>query len=252
MANERRRPVFSRRDLLKGVSVASAAGAAVAAAPGQLLAEPVPTAVQAATPNTTASARSDGPRREAYEYFTAEEAELLEAIADHLIPADENGPGAVEARAVHYIDRSLAGPQEESREAYRSGLAAFDRYCRDSRGAAFRELPANDQISALIDVETGSATGARVGFVGSSAGFFQMVRSHVIHGTFGDPHYGGNADFVGWELLGYPGVRVSVTSTDQRRLEAGELDFERESAWEWSSFHRSEDGSSAGEVENGD
>jgi hypothetical protein len=64
----------------------------------------------------------------------------------------------------------------------------------------------------LIDVETGAATG----FTGSSAVFFAMVRSHTLQGTFGDPYYGGNANFVGWDLIGYPGVRTNVSADDQR------------------------------------
>ena len=32
----------------------------------------------------------------------------------------------------------------------------------------------------------------------------------------GDPYYGGNANFVGWDLIGYPGVRRRVTPADQR------------------------------------
>ena len=43
-----------------------------------------------------------------------------------------------------------------------------------------------------------------------------MVRTHTLQGTFGDPYYGGNANFVGWDLIGYPGIRLNVTSEDQR------------------------------------
>ena len=64
----------------------------------------------------------------------------------------------------------------------------------------------------LIDVETGAATG----FTGSSAQFFALVLNHTHQGTFGDPYYGGNANFVGWDLIGYPGVRTMVTAADQQ------------------------------------
>ena len=101
---------------------------------------------------------------------------------------------------------------KDAREAYRSGFAAFDRYCRSSRGAPFLELSERDQDSVLIDVETGTATG----FQGSPAQFFNMVRTHTLQGTFGDPYYGGNANFVGWDLLGYPGIRLNVSIEDQR------------------------------------
>ena len=41
-------------------------------------------------------------------------------------------------------------------------------------------------------------------------------RAHTIQGTFCDPYYGGNTDFVGWDLIGYPGVRLAVTPNEQR------------------------------------
>jgi len=159
---------------------------------------------------TTQSA-SMAPRREPIENLTAAEADLLEAICARIIPSDANGPGAREARAAHYIDRALGGALKESREAYRAGFDAFDRYCRSSRGAAFTSLSERDQDSVLIDVETGSATG----FTGLSTAFFNMVRTHTLQGTFGDPYYGGNANFVGWDLIGYPGIRLNVTPADQ-------------------------------------
>ena len=42
------------------------------------------------------------------------------------------------------------------------------------------------------------------------------MRTHTLQGTFSDPYYGGNASFVGWDLIGYPGVRTNVTVEDQR------------------------------------
>ena len=228
MADEGPR-VITRRELLQSAgAVGAAAAAGVTGVEGAVAAAGSATPAAPSTQQRTAASAA----RETYEHLTADEAELLEAIADHLIPADEHGPGAVEARAVHYIDRALGGALAESHDAYRSGLAAFDRYCRSSRGGSFLTLAHRDRISALIDVETGGAAGAGTGFVGSSAAFFGMVRGHVLQGTFGDPYYGGNANFVGWDLIGYPGVRTAVTPVDQRRLEAGELPPYRRSAYD--------------------
>ena len=72
------------------------------------------------------AAPSPVPSGEALETLTATEADVLEAIVARLIPTDENGPGATEARAAHYIDRALAGPLASSRAAYALGLAAVD------------------------------------------------------------------------------------------------------------------------------
>ena len=243
-------PLISRRTLLRRAGAAAAAGAAAgtgvpaaAETAATTPAAPVPGASQAPAP---------APPRAAWEQLTAEEADLLEAIADQLIPSDDLGPGAVAAGAVVYIDRALGGALSESRDAYRAGLAAFDRYCRASRGAPFRELPHVDQVSALIDVETGAATGARTGFAGSSAAFFNMVRGHVLQGTFGDPWYGGNRDYVGWDLIDYPGVRTAVWPRLQAQLEAGDLPSRRRSAYDTEYFDRAVVDAATGEKRHGD
>ena len=233
--NHKGTQLISRRALLRGAGAAGAAAAAGAAGVSAATGAPVqaPPAGQAPTaPPATAAAPPP------YEQLTAEEADLLEAIADQLIPSDDLGPGAVAAGAVVYVDRALGGALSESRDAYRAGLAAFDRYCRASRGAPFRELSHVDQVSALIDVETGAATGARTGFAGSSAAFFNMVRSHVLQGTFGDPYYGGNRNHVGWDLIEYPGVRTAVWPRLQTQLEAGELPPNHRSAYDSEYFDK--------------
>jgi gluconate 2-dehydrogenase gamma chain len=214
---------ISRRDLLR---TAGAAGAA-ALIPGSVAAEPTKAAT--ATPLAIAPA---GPLMN----LTARETEILAAIVDRLIPSDELGPGAIEAGALRFIDRALSEAESEQAEAYRAGLAALDRYSRYSRGAPFLELSARDQDSVLVDCEIGSATGAGVGFEGSSAGFFNMVKSHTWQGTFGDPQYGGNVNFIGWDLIRYPGLRMRVTDDDQRRLEADELEPVRRSAYDFGQF----------------
>ena len=246
--------LMSRRALLRRAGAAGAAAAAGAAVPAEAgAAVQAPTAAQPAEP-ASAAAQAPGPERPraAYEHLTATEADLLEAIADELIPSDDLGPGAAAAGAVVYIDRALGGALAGSRDDYRAGLAAFDRYCRSSRGAPFRELPRVDRVSALIDVETGAATGARAGFRGSSAAFFGMVRGHVLQGMFGDPHYGGNRDYAGWDLIRYPGVRTAVWPRLQTQLEAGELPPNRRSAYDTEYFEKAVVGAANGEARHGD
>ena len=201
----------TRRDWLKHAGLAGAAFTlpAAPAAPG------APAALVAPAPGAPAAREAPGApahHPEPLEQLTASESDLLDSICARIIPSDANGPGAREARAAHYIDRALGGALSGSRQAYTAGLAALDRYSRSSRGGPFTALSARDQDSLLIDVETGAATG----FPGGSGPFFAMVRSHTLQGTFCDPYYGGNANFVGWDLVGYPGVRTSVTADDQR------------------------------------
>jgi hypothetical protein len=49
----------------------------------------------------------------------------------------------------------------------------------------------------------------------SDPNFFSLVQQHTIQGTFCDPYYGGNADYVGWNMINYPGIRLSVSQADQ-------------------------------------
>ena len=195
----------SRRDLLKHAGLAGAA-LTIPMAPAM----PVEALNQAKAAAPAAPAAT--PRREPIENLTASEADMLEAICARIIPTDAHGPGAREARAAHYIDRALGGALSGSKAAYTAGLAAFDAYCRSSRRAPFTELSTRDQDSVLIDVETGAATG----FAGGSGAFFAMVRAHTLQGTFGDPYYGGNFNFIGWDMIGYPGVRTNVSAEEQR------------------------------------
>src|ERR1700752_835770 len=55
--------------------------------------------------------------------LTPVEAETLRAIIARLIPADENGPGALEARVDRFIDRALGGALKNLRPVYAAGLA---------------------------------------------------------------------------------------------------------------------------------
>jgi gluconate 2-dehydrogenase gamma chain len=209
----------SRRDLFRQAGAVSAA--AMVSAP---LAPTTATAQPAAHP-----APVSPPQLEALETLTALEADALEAIVARLIPADENGPGAAEAGAAHYIDRALAGPLRNFRDAYVSGLAAVDAYALSSKGAIFARLPAGAQDTVLTDMEKNTATG----FTPDAATFFALVRGHTIQGTFCDPYYGGNKDFVGWDLIGYPGIRTAVGEGEQR-LKAPETI--RKSAYEDAMF----------------
>jgi gluconate 2-dehydrogenase gamma chain len=217
--------LISRRDLLRG---AGAVGAAAVAGPEALMPAG---AIAAGDPTPT-----QGPvrPREAFENLTAREADLLEAIVERLIPSDASGPGAKEARAAHYIDRALGGALAASRPAYGSGLEALDRYAQSSRSKPFGQLTAAEQDAVLADCEKGTATG----FSGGSAPFFAMLLAHTRQGMFGDPYYGGNANFAGWDLLGYPGVRTMVTAADQRELEGGQLKPNHRSAYDYETFNK--------------
>jgi gluconate 2-dehydrogenase gamma chain len=218
---------ISRRGMFRQVGAASAAAIASA----QLVAATTPAPAQDRTADATRA--SGPPLREARETLTAAEADVLEAIVARLIPSDENGPGAAEAHVAYYIDRALGGALRSSREAYAVNLAATDAYAQSIKGALFAQLAAADQDAVLTDMEKNVATG----FSPNAAAFFALVRAHAIQGMFCDPYYGGNANFIGWDLVGYPGIRMSVAANEQRLAAPAPV---RKSAYDDSMFTMSD------------
>jgi gluconate 2-dehydrogenase gamma chain len=129
----------------------------------------------------------------------------LQAIGDRLIPADDHGPGAVQAGAIDYVGQALAGDDAHLQPAYVAGLEAVDARARGAHGRPFEQLAPEARDAILAQLEQGD-----------DAPFFELVRRHVFEGMFGDPSYGGNRDGAGWRLLGYAGPRATWLEDEQR------------------------------------
>ena len=69
--------------------------------------------------------------------------------------------------------------------------------------------------AAIVDLLTAMDKGTATGFANSQQ-FFNRVRRLTLEGMFGDPFYGGNRNFAGWDLLRYPGPRLVVGPEQQR------------------------------------
>ncbi len=143
-------------------------------------------------------------------FFTEPEALIIAAAASRIFPSDDSGPGAREAGVSIYIDRQLAGSygrdryrytqppfedtppelgyqaKETPRQIYREGLKGL----KD-----FHLLSPADQDKSLQQIE--------------SSVFFALLRQNTIEGMFCDPMHGGNTDMVGWQIIGFPGPRMS-------------------------------------------
>jgi gluconate 2-dehydrogenase gamma chain len=141
------------------------------------------------------------------------ELKTLEAFIDRLVPKDENGPGAVECGAATYIDRSLAGALAAEKAAFLEGLAGVDTLAQSTHNAAFVALPPEARDELLTAMDNGTAAGFP-----NARPFFNRVRRLTLEGMFGDPYYGGNKNFAGWDLIRYPGPRLAVAPEDQRMI----------------------------------
>jgi gluconate 2-dehydrogenase gamma chain len=143
--------------------------------------------------------------------FSPAQLALLAAFVDRIIPRDELGPSASESGVVEYINRSAGDYLAGEKGALIEGLGAMDAFARRSQNAAFVDLPPDKQDAILTAMESGSAEG----FANAPA-FFNRARRLTLEGMFGDPYYGGNKNFAGWDLIRYPGPRMATSADDQK------------------------------------
>lgn len=162
-------------------------------------------------------------------YFMPSEMRFVRAAVSRLIPADELGPGALEAGVAEFIDGQLAGSFGRASswymqgpwqlgtdeqgyqlsltpsELYRSSIPLVDAYCRQQHGAPFAALPAAKMDAVLHQLEHGTLSTPAI----PSPTFFDTLLQNTMEGFFADPIYGGNRDFIGWKLVGFPGPRYN-------------------------------------------
>ena len=143
--------------------------------------------------------------------LSQEHRQILDAFVDRLVPRDELGPGALDCGAANYIDLSLADALVNEKGAIAEGLGAVEAFSRQQHGGPFAGLTPEKRDEVLTAFEAGQVPG----FANAPA-FFNRVRRLTLEGMFGDPHYGGNKNFAGWDLIRYPGPRLAVGPEDQR------------------------------------
>lgn len=146
-------------------------------------------------------------RGECLQSLTTGQARFVDAIAARILPTTDT-PGAIEAGAVFYIDRALAGSYRHLRSQYVRGLRALNQYAKARFGISFEKLGGEQQDSVLTDLESGKIAKLRHG-----EEFFALLRAHVLEGVFGEPGYGGNRGMIGWKLVGFPGQQWGYPET---------------------------------------
>ena len=185
-----------------------------------------------------AEGRTPAPGK-AYEptYFTAEEWAFVNAAVARLIPADEQGPGALEAGVPEYIDRQMNTPYASGalwfmqgpfnadapaemgwqsklvpNQIYRLGIAATDEHCKKVHGSVFAGLDSATRDEVLKQLEEGAPQFESV----PAKMFFSFLLQNTKEGFFCDPIHGGNKGMVGWTLIGFPGARADFMDWVER------------------------------------
>jgi gluconate 2-dehydrogenase gamma chain len=208
---------FDRRAFLKGAVAGGAAAATVAL--------PQPAQAQAVAP-APAGQGSPAPAN-TYAYLNPDEAAFVEALVDHMVPADQYTPKGTELGLNTYIDRALAGgwgkgerlymqgPWKQGvpsqgyqlpltpAELYRTGIAAANAFCVKTYGKTFDKITESQREEFLLGLRAG-----KVAFENGPPArvFFTTLYQNVVEGMYSDPIYGGNRNKAGWRMIGFPGV----------------------------------------------
>jgi gluconate 2-dehydrogenase gamma chain len=150
-------------------------------------------------------------------FFNHDDATTMAAFTERLMPGSPDKPGANDAGVLNYIDLALSGAYADLQDFYRRGLAQLDAYCHKAHNAPFQRLSAAQQDEVIAALEEGKATGFTWP---TGQEFFFTIRTHTMEGMFADPLYGGNKDFAGWRLVGFPGAQVMFTPIDLQSKQA--------------------------------
>ena len=209
-------PEFGRRDILKGAVVGGAAAATTSVIAPQPAESAAATAANAATPAA-----------QGYAFLNIDEAAFVEALVDHMVPADDLTPSGSDLGIAIFIDRALGGawgkgdrlymqgPWKQGTpsqgyqlpltpaQLYRAGIEATNAHCRKTYGKAFDALDETQREAVLVGLSTAKITfdsGLPVRV------FWSTLYQTVMEGMFSDPIYGGNRNKAGWKLIGFPGA----------------------------------------------
>ncbi len=203
-----------RRDFLRKAVAGGVAATTTALAPPALAQQPAAAAPAQEAPTA------------AYEFLNLDEQAFVEALVNHMIPADGLTPKGTDLGINVYIDRALGGAWGKGdrldmqgpwkigqpgqgyqlpltpAQLYRAGIEATNAYCVRTYKKTFDKIDATQREDVLIGLSTGKID---LGALPTRT-FWTTVYQTVMEGMFADPIYGGNRGKAGWKLIGFPGA----------------------------------------------
>ncbi len=158
-------------------------------------------------PQAATTARGEGTGA----FFNISDLKTVGAFVERIMPGAPGKAGALDAGVVNYIDLALAGAYADQQEFYRQGLTQLQAYCNATYKKPFAQLSTAQQDEVLAALDSGKASGFDWP---SPQAFFNTLRRHTMEGMFADPVYGGNKNYAGWRLVGFPGAQQVFTQED--------------------------------------
>ncbi len=113
------------------------------------------------------------------EFFSSDQFELLDALAEIILPSDDHSPGARAAMVARYIDVVVADGPPQAQQRWQSGLNAVSNLTNDRLGSRFVDCDASqqDEIVAELARNEGSPQSA-------ADQFFVLMKRMTIDGYY--------------------------------------------------------------------
>ncbi len=207
-----------RRDfLLRSLAGAVGAGAAALPLPATAAGSALATAAAVETPP-------------GYLWLRPDEQAFVEALVNHMCPADPLTPNGVDMGLNIFYDRALGGNWGQGDRLYlqgpfkngtanqgyqlgmtpaqlfRAGTEGLAGYCAATYKKPFDRLPADTKEAVLKSLQ-----GGKIELPNGvpAATYFAQLLQMFYEAMFADPIYGGNKNKQGWKMVGYPGVNTA-------------------------------------------
>ncbi len=121
--------------------------------------------------------------------------QTVSVLHDHLLPTDQNSPGAADVNATVHLKRTIYDPEfdPEIRKFILNGIRWLDESSNEQQGADFVDLNPGQREQVLKEI---SKTGWGESWLSTNL-------NYIFEALLGHPNYGVNPDGIGWKWLSH-------------------------------------------------
>ncbi len=127
----------------------------------------------------TATQTATSAKPQPLKFFTPAENKTVIEMSEHIIPADDSSPGAKAARVNEYIDLIVSESADNTKKAWRDGLAAVNKMSKDKYGKEYAEASADQQLELLKEISKNEMSPKT-----PEEYFFRTIKSMTIDGYY--------------------------------------------------------------------
>lgn len=126
--------------------------------------------------------------------------QTIAAVQNHLLPSEQDSPGASDVNALAYLKWVMSAPDthSETRDFLRNGAAGLESMAQTLTNRQFPQLDEQQSERVLRQYEMDH----------EGQHWLRQILEYVLEALLTDPVYGGNTDAIGWKWLGHrPGYK---------------------------------------------